>query len=222
MEREKTLVYIFVGIFTILILVLGWSFYHQATSFFPAGSRPAIADDLGPKPKLPPIRPEDPVRGSSDENAVTIVEFADFTCVYCRAVEQEIVTVLQRNPEVRHVWRDMPIASDTPEAMVAAVAGRCAKDQGKFWDMHNLLIQANRVTLETVQDFARQISLNQTNFTTCMSSDTHIRAIQSDIQIARTHNLTSAPTLFIGNEAISGFATASEIQWAILRAKWSR
>lgn len=222
MEREKRLVYLFVGIFAVLMVVLSWSFYHQATAFFQAGARPPIADEVAPKPIMPPVRPTDPARGSTDEKAVKIVEFADFTCVYCRAVENELVKVLQQSPDVQHIWRDMPIASETPDAMVAAVAGRCAKDQGKFWDMHNLLMQANGITLSTVQAFAKQLDLDQTEFMNCMGSDTHMREIQQDIQIARDHNISSAPTLFIGNEVISGFASASEIQWAVIRAKWSK
>ena len=222
MDRERKLLYLFISIFGVLLLLLGWQFYFHATAFFPSGTRPAIADQTEVKPTKPPLREGDPVRGSSDPEAVTIIEFADFTCIYCRAIEREIVQVLQQNPEVRHVWRDMPVASDTPEGMIAAVAGRCAKDQGKFWDMHNLLIQADIVTLDEINKFANTINLNETEFNTCMASNKHVSDIQEDISIAKQHNLTAAPTLFIGNEVISGFAKASEIRWAVLRAKWAK
>lgn len=220
--HERKIFLFLISVFTVILLLLLWSFYFQSTAFFPAGTRPQIAEEEQIKPTMPPLRDTDPARGSAEADAITIVEFADFTCVYCRAVESELVKVLQENPDVRHVWRDMPIASETPEAMIAAVAGRCAKDQGKFWDMHHLLIQSNLITLDAVKEYARQIQLNQTQFTTCMSSSDHVTAIQSDIRAAREHNLTSAPTLFIGNEVISGFANASEIRWAVTRAKWSR
>ncbi len=219
--REKKLLFLFAGVFSVITLLLVWQFYFQATSFFQAGSRPAVADQQEAKPIMPPIRESDPARGGSGEDAVTIVEYADFTCVYCRAVESEIVSVLNKNPEVRHIWRDMPVASDTPKAMIASVAGRCAQDQGKFWDMHYLLLGAEQITLDRVSEFAKQIKLNQTTFTSCMSSNKHVLELQEDISIARDHGITSAPTLFIGNEVISGFATASEIRWAVLRAKWS-
>ncbi len=221
-HNEKKVFTLLVGMFIVITLLLGWQFYFRATSFFPAGTRPEIADQQEIKPLLPPLRETDPARGSGAEDAVTIVEFADFTCIYCRAIESEIVKVLEQNPEVRHIWRDMPIASDTPEAMIASVAGRCAQDQGKFWDMHHLLLQTDRVSLERVKELSKQIELNQTEFASCMSSSRHVNAIQTDIRIARDHNMTSAPTLFIGDEVISGYATASEIRWAVLRAKWKR
>ena len=170
----------------------------------------------------PPLRDTDPARGSTDKEAITIVEFADFTCVYCRAVESEIIKVLNQNPEVGHVWRDMPIASDTPDAMIASVAGRCAEDQGKFWDMHGLLLESQKINLEEVKKMAKSLKLNQTEFESCMASSKHVTDIQADIQIARDHNITSAPTLFIGDQVISGYAPASEIRWAVLRAKWAK
>lgn len=222
MTNERKIFYLFIGIFALLLVLLVWQFYFQASAFFPAGTRPPLAEETAPKPTMPPLREGDPVRGSQSEDAITIVEFADFTCVYCRAIESEIVKVLQENPEVRHVWRDMPVAQDTPEAMIASVAGRCAKDQGKFWDMHHQLIQAEIITLAKVNEFAEQIELNRTDFSTCMSSNKHVTAIQQDIRMAKEHNLSSAPTLFIGDEVITGYAKASEIRWAVLRARWSR
>jgi len=220
--RERQVLYLLIGIFAVIVLLLGWQFYFRATSFFPAGTRPAVADKQTIKPLMPPLRDTDPARGSSIENAVTIVEFADFTCVYCRAVESELVTVLNQNPEVKHIWRDMPVASETPDAMLASVAGRCAKDQGKFWDMHDLLIQSNAITLDSITAMSKQIGLNQTAFSSCMSSSKPAMDVQGDIQIARDHGINSAPTLFIGNEVIEGYASASEIQWAVLRAKWAK
>lgn len=222
MTREKKLFYLFAGIFAVITLLLLWQFYFQATSFFQAGSRPAVTSREEVKPLMPPLRDADPVRGATGSDAVTIVEYADFACVYCRAVESEIVKVLNQNPEVRHVWRDMPIASETPEAMLGSVAGRCANDQGKFWDMHNLLLETEQITPDRVKEFARQLKLNQTTFASCLSSSKHVMEIQEDIRIARDHGITSAPTLFIGDEVISGYATASEIRWAVMRAKWSK
>ncbi len=82
-----------------------------------------------------------------DPNAViTIVEFADFQCPYCKQTEATLNDLLERYPgQVRLAFRDFPLGSIHPYAEKAAEAARCAGKQGKFWDFHDALfaIRAN-------------------------------------------------------------------------------
>lgn len=171
---------------------------------------------------LPPLRASDSVRGSTDPKAVTIVEFADYTCVYCRATEDELVQILNDNSNVRHIWRDMPVTSDKPDAILASLAGRCAKEQNRFWEMHEQLMSISRITLETLRETARGLGLDTNAFSSCLASAQKLQEIQSDVQIARDHGLTSAPTFFIGNQVLTGYQTVADLRWAVLRASWSR
>ncbi len=222
MEESRRLVWILLGLFTLVCAVLFWNFMFQWTSFFQSGTTPTYASKPV-QPTLPPLRATDPARGSTDPKALLIVEFADFTCPYCRQAEPELQTVIRENLDsVRHVWRDLPVVTDRPDAMVAASAGRCAMDQGKFWDMHDRLISYNGTfDIPAVETIAKQIGLDTTLFHSCVSSGQHITDIQHDIDDARAHNLTGAPTIFVGGVPLEGLVTASDLRWALLKARLS-
>jgi protein-disulfide isomerase len=219
MDDRKRLLWLFLGLFTVISLLLLWSVIYRSFSTFKAGTRPAYTPNVvTAPPKLPPIRSTDPVRGSTSTDAVVIVEFADFTCSYCRASEPELTAVLGANPQtIRHVWRDLPITSDRPDAIIAASAGRCANEQGMFWEMHDELFKMNSFDIPSLQAVATRLDLNVSSFTSCIQSGRYVPDIQADIQLAKDHNLTGAPTFFIGEESFSGFVKAGEFQWAILK-----
>lgn len=221
MDDRKRLLWLFLGVFGVLSMLLAWSMIFRSVSTFQAGTRPAYAPDsqLG-APKLPPIRSSDPARGSTSTDAIVIVEFADYTCAYCRATEPELQAILAAYPSgVRHIWRDMPVASDRPDAILAASAGRCANDQGRFWDMHDALLKMSTIDLASLQGVATELRLDVPSFNTCVQSGRHIVDIQNDIQLAKDHGMTGAPTFFIGDESLTGYVKAGEFQWAILKAR---
>lgn len=220
MDDQRRLLWLFLGGFAVISLLLSWSVIYRTVSTFRAGTRPAIETGIVAEPKLPPIRDTDPSRGSTSTDAIVIVEFADYTCSYCRASEPEISAILQTYPDgVRHVWRDMPIASDRPDAILAASAGRCANEQGMFWPMHDELLKMRTIDLGSLQDVATRLDLDVTNFNTCVQSGRHVVDIQNDIQIAKDHGLTGAPTFFIGERSLTGYVKAGEFQWAILKER---
>jgi len=82
-----------------------------------------------------------PVRGSADA-PVTIVEFSDFQCPYCARVEPTVEQVMQQyQGKVKLYFRDFPLSSIHPYAEQAAEASRCAGEQGKYWEYHDMLYQ---------------------------------------------------------------------------------
>lgn len=218
-SRNRLLV-LFLVVFGVVVGLLVWKFVFDATAFFKPGTRAAIELPGREPPRQPPIRPTDPSRGSENPEAPTIVEFADFTCQYCRASEPGLVDFLRANPNVKHVWRDLPVVSDRPDAILAASAARCAQEQGRFWDMHNALMNASTLTLENVQEIGRTLRLDSTSFNTCVTSGKYVTAIQDDINLALQHGITSAPTFFIGNQVIEGYADAGDFRWAFLKARF--
>jgi protein-disulfide isomerase len=220
MEDRRKILWVLVGLLGVLSVLLIWSEIFVKMNTFETGKPPAIAQKSAPTPTRPEIRSTDPARGSSDPDAVEIVEFADFSCPYCRASEQELEQVLLENKDgVRHVWRDMPIANDNPSGMLAAVAGRCANEQNRFWDMHALLIRSPSLALESIREMVKNIPINQLAFDTCLTSGRYTDAIRQDVEIEQSNGLTGAPTFFIGDQVLTGYVTAADLRWAILKAK---
>ncbi|HVM90627.1 MAG TPA: hypothetical protein VMU11_01890, partial [Verrucomicrobiae bacterium] len=86
MDRRRAL-WILLGLFGLLSVLLVWSFIYRDANTYESGKPPPIATAPAPVPTKPDTRPDDPARGSSDKNAVVITEFADFSCLYCRASE---------------------------------------------------------------------------------------------------------------------------------------
>ncbi len=221
MDDRRRALWLFLGLFAVVSLLLSWSVIYRTVSTFQAGTRPAYTPEgLALKPQLPPIRATDPARGSTSTDAVVIVEFADFTCTYCRASQPELAAVLAANPNtLRVVWRDMPVASDRPDGILAASAGRCANEQGKFWEMHDELFRLATIDITSIQSLAAKLDLDTSSFNSCLQSGRHVVDIQSDIQIARDHGLTGAPTFFIGGRDLTGYVKSGEFQWAILKER---
>lgn len=219
MNERRLALWVLVGLFAVISGVLVWSFFFKSVAFFETGKPPAIAVPETAAPLRPELRVTDQARGSSEPKALTIVEFADFSCLYCRASEPELVQVLSEYKDVRHIWRDMPIVSDSPAGMLAASAGRCAAEQGKFWDMHDALLSSPSLESRTISALAKNIGLNGNSFDECLASGKHAASIQQDIEIARENGLTGAPTFFIGKNVLTGYVTAADLRWAILKAK---
>ena len=81
-----------------------------------------------------------PIRGAADAS-VTVVEFSDFECPFCKQTHPTLKQLLERYPgKVRLAYRDFPLDSIHPQARRAAEAARCASDQGKFWEYHDVLV----------------------------------------------------------------------------------
>ena len=114
----------------------------------------------------------DPFVGPEDA-PITIVEFGDFRCGYCRRHFEETFEPLLAayEGEVRYVFRDYPILSQ--ESLVAALAAECAPDQGAFWEFHNRVYSnQNVLTREQFIGYATELGLDGATFTTCLDEQT--------------------------------------------------
>lgn len=211
----------FLGLFVVTCGLLFWSFVFEAQTHFLAGS-PSVAVSAQPEPvpTQPPIRPTDPVRGSKDPKAIVIVEFADYTCLYCRLTEAELQSALSSNAsDVRLVWRDLPIPSEHPEAVLSAAAGRCAAEQNHFWEMHDVLFTSPKLGLDDLKALARQIGLDTNAFNTCLDSGKYVAGIGSDVALAKTYGISGAPTFFFDGQPLSGLLKAADITSMIERER---
>ena len=178
------------------------------------GNTQPQASTQGPSqlPKIISID-DDPIRG--DPNAkITIVEFSDFQCPFCAKFHTDTLPLLMQNyintGKANLVYRDFPIESIHPNAVPAAHASECADDQGKFWEMHDMIFenQRNWQNLEVLESvdlfkkYALDIGINGDEFDSCMSTAKHIDEIRKDLEDGQTYGVTGTPGFFVGNEEV--------------------
>lgn len=142
-----------------------------------------------------------------EDAPVVIYEFADFACPGC-AQFATIVTphIKQQYVEqghVRFVHYDFPLTSIHPTAFLAARAGRCAHEQGRFWEYHDLLYEQQRSWAGVEEpsdlfvDYAGQVGLERRAFETCLRSDRYAVEVSQNMQLGEALNVPGTPTLYI-------------------------
>jgi protein-disulfide isomerase len=146
-----------------------------------------------------------PIRGAVDA-PVTLVEFSDFHCPFCNRAQATLKQVLERYPgKVKLVYRDFPLDRLHPQARHAAEAARCAHDQGKFWEYHDVLYaNTPRADSEDLRRYAKQVGLDVAKFEQCVSSGVHKGAVQRDIDEGSRLGVTGTPAFFINGRPMEG------------------
>jgi protein-disulfide isomerase len=144
-----------------------------------------------------------PWRGAA-KAAVTLVEFSDFHCPFCKQSQATLKQLLdQYAGKVKFVYRDFPIEAIHPGAQRASEAARCANDQRKFWEFHDLLF-ANAPAPDEFKRYAQQVGLDVTKFESCLSSRTHNAGVQKDIDEGKALGITGTPAFFINGRLLAG------------------
>jgi protein-disulfide isomerase len=159
---------------------------------------------------FPPLRIEvategHPSHGSADA-PVTIVEFSDFECPYCQGMLGTIKNVQEAYGEkVRLVYRQFPLNSIHPNAQKAAEASLCAKDQGKFWEMHDLMFEDQRgLSVEALTKKAVSLELDGSTFERCLTSNKYAEQVKQDVMDGTVVGVTGTPAIFINGRPLVG------------------
>ena len=143
---------------------------------------------------------DDPKRERGNVNAVvSIVEFSDYHCPFCKQAETVVAEVLAKyDGQVRVVYRDFPLDNLHPHARAAAEAASCAGDQGKFWQYHDALFtNAPKASADDLKAYAVLIGLDADQFDRCMKENTHRDLVQRDVEEATKLGITGTPAFFI-------------------------
>ncbi|MBN1286022.1 MAG: peptidylprolyl isomerase [Anaerolineae bacterium] len=160
----------------------------------------------------------DPALGSA-QATVTIVEYSDFACGYCRRFYVETLPLLmeQYGDQIRFVYRDFPILGQG--SVNAAIAAECADEQDRFWDYHNTLF-ANQGNFDDtlLLGAAYTLGLDMDRFEACYASDDMLEEIQVDYDDARTLGATGTPSFSVNGELLVGAQPFDAFQQAIDRA----
>jgi protein-disulfide isomerase len=141
-----------------------------------------------------------------DDAPVTMVEFTDYQCPFCRRFEADSFAQLKKEyidtGKVRFVSRDLPLDFH-PNAPAAAMAARCAGDQHKFWEMRDAMMLDTATDLgpESILKYGQKTNLEMTAFRTCLSDKKYTEAIKKDTADAGTLGISGTPSFVIGKTA---------------------
>lgn len=155
-----------------------------------------------------------------DNAAITLVEFSDFHCPFCKRVEPTIDQLMKNYAgKIRKVWRHYPLPFHTG-ADRTHEASECAHEQGKFWPYHNLLIATVGETRDdaALLKFAEQAGVDKKKFEQCLTSGKYKDLIKKEIARGSEVGVNGTPAVFVNGQLVSG-AQPYENFDAIIKAK---
>jgi protein-disulfide isomerase len=157
-------------------------------------------------PPIVDVSAEDaPVKGPANA-PITIVEFSDFQCSYCKRAVSVIDQVLERYPDkVKLAFRDFPIGTIHPQAEKAAEAAHCAAEQGKFWEFHDLLFEKqDSIPTTNFAEHAKALGLEVSTFQTCLDGRKYQEKVERNYAAGVKAGVSGTPAFFINGRLLSG------------------
>ncbi|MEU8600863.1 MULTISPECIES: Na+/H+ antiporter NhaA [Streptomyces] len=161
----------------------------------------------------------DHVRGPADA-AVTLVEYGDFECPYCGRAEGVVRDLLGSETDVRYVWRHLPLTDVHPQAQAAAEAAEAAARQGRFWDMHDLLLdRQDELGERDLLRHARELGLDMEVFREDLKRRRGARRIAEDVDSADLSGVSGTPTFFVNGRRHHGAYDIGALKRAVEQAR---
>jgi protein-disulfide isomerase len=175
---------------------------------------------------------DDPVLGNADA-PVTIVEFSDYECPFCKRhydqTHSQLVTNYVDTGKVKIVFRDLPLSFHDPMATTEAIAANCAREQGgdaAYWKMHDEMFtrttsNGSGLTKDQLNQFAAAQGLNETNFKACVDSDKFKEEVSKDLADAGAAGASGTPSFVIGKSGseVSGKLIVGAQPYAAFQAE---
>ncbi len=168
-------------------------------------------------PRLPMNLENTRIRGPEDA-PVTVVEYSDFQCPFCKKV-QPVLAELQEEygDKVRWAFKDLPLTDVHPEAMRAAQVARCAGEQGKFWEFRAKLFEQELFTDATYTELAKDLKVKPGPLLECADSGKYEEAVNEEAQEARNLGLDGTPAFLVNGILLTGARTIGFYKEAIDR-----
>ncbi|MBI3273586.1 MAG: DsbA family protein [Candidatus Colwellbacteria bacterium] len=147
---------------------------------------------------------------------VEIIEFSDFQCPFCRTFWRDTLPLIKSEyidtGKAKFVYRDFPLQFH-PSAMPAAQSAECAREQGKFWEMHDKIFgeEDKKSTTGTVQfdvsdlkKWAGQIGLDTGKFNSCLDSGKYAKEVEKDYSDGSAAGVSGTPSVFVNGQIVVG------------------
>lgn len=173
------------------------------------------AGALGVNPAPPPVRVKISEGGYSlglPNAPLTLVEFSDYQCPFCEEFQSKTFQELRKNyidtGKLRFVARDLPLDFHS-HALPAAQAAWCGGEQGKFWEIRDVLANhSNQLDPDAILKYGRQLGLDMPRFQTCLDKQEFLPQINKDIAEAQTLGISGTPSFVLGKTDKSGIEGA--------------
>ena len=171
-----------------------------------------LADDVDPE--------RDHIRGPHDA-PVTLIEYGDFECPYCGRAETVIRELLASfGDDVRYVWRHLPLNDVHPDAQMAAEASEAAAAQGRFWEMHDLLLsRQDDLRPSDLKGYARDLGLDVERVVGELRRREHAARVSDDVASADESGVSGTPTFFINGRRHYGTYDIATLSDAVSAAR---
>ncbi len=153
----------------------------------------------------PEVTADDHVLGPADA-PVTLVEYGDYECPFCRGAFRDVHRLLDRYPgKIRFVFRNFPITQVHPHAEQAAEAAEAAAAQGKFWEMYELLLQDSAdLDLDSLLGYADRLGLDVARFRNEVVGNVYTERISRDIDEGIRNGVNQTPKFYVNGRRIDG------------------
>lgn len=157
---------------------------------------------------------------------LVMVEYTDYECPFCRQFHlgsfEQIKKSYIDSGKLRYVSRDFPLEMH-PNALRAAVAGRCGAEQEKFWELrHSMIVNAGQLKPDHILGYAKNLKLDVGKFRGCMESGRLLDAVESDMAEGRAAGVSGTPTFVIGrlaNGRLEGVRMVGAMPYMVFAAK---
>ena len=152
------------------------------------------------------------------EGDVTVVEFFDYNCPYCRSAGQTVQALLEADANVRVIYREWPILGD--DSVIAARAALAAREQGKYEAFHWALMSGDgRVTEAVIFKVARDLGMDVAQLEADMVSPAVEAHIALSNALAQQLGFTGTPAFIVGNKTAPGMLSLDEITTLVVEAR---
>jgi predicted DsbA family dithiol-disulfide isomerase len=155
---------------------------------------------------------------------VTIVEFSDYRCPYCRQMSRQLAALKERYAdELRRVVYQLPLPIH-PDARIAAEIAECAAEQGAFWRMHEWLFEhQSDQSLEVAVSGVAMRGLDNAKLGECVAAQRQRATCQEDASTAEEHGIATTPTVFVNGRMVIGLQPAGALERIVEEElKWAR
>lgn len=160
-----------------------------------------------------------------DKNAkVTIVEFSDLQCPFCKAYVDDTHAQIKKNyidtGKVKFAFRHYPLSTIHPLAQMAGEATECANEQGKFWEMHDKIFEdqdtwspkAEADAKTAFGEYAGELGLDTDKFLACLDEEKYAQNVKDDLAAGQAVQVDGTPAFFVNGYRITGAMPYSEFE----------